>query len=268
MAQERQEQKTQEQKGQEEKISEFSELLRNSERIVFFGGAGVSTASGIPDFRSPSGLYRKMREEGKPWANYDPEELLSHDFFMEHTDWFYEYYREAILHPEARPNVCHQTLAEWEEEGRLLGVITQNIDGLHQLAGSHRVTELHGTVHRNFCMDCHRAYSLDDILGSTGVPHCRCGGVIKPAVTLYQEALPDGAMEEAIRLLGRADLLLIAGTSLAVYPAAGLIHYFGGETSVLINLGETPYDHKATLHVEADLAQVFAQVRTVFREEA
>lgn len=242
---------------------EFRRLLAGSQKIVFFGGAGVSTASGIPDFRSPSGLY-SQRQEGRPWAKYQPETLLSHSFFMRHTDWFYDYYRQSILHPEAKPNVCHLALARWEEAGKLLGVITQNIDGLHQAAGSKKVCELHGTVLKNHCMDCGKAYGVEAVLDSEGIPKCSCGGTIKPDVTLYEESLPAGSIEQAVSWLSKADLLIVAGTSLAVYPAAGLIHYYGGEETVLVNLSRTPMDGLATLCLHEDLADVFAEAEDVF----
>ncbi len=245
-------------------LNEFIERLKSSNNIVFFGGAGVSTASGIPDFRSPSGLYQALAAEDRPWADYPPEELLSHDFFIEHPEWFYRYYREAILHPEAQPNSCHLALAEWEQVGRLAGVITQNIDGLHQAAGSRQVVELHGTVWQNYCMACGKRYTLDEILPKANVPRCNCGGTIRPAVTLYQEALPAGSTEVAVKLLREADLLIVAGTSLAVYPAAGLVNYFGGEHIVVINLSPTALDSRASLHLNRDLDEVFSQVRDVF----
>lgn len=253
-------------KQYDQAIKTFREWLKDSSRVVFFGGAGVSTASGIPDFRSPSGLYRKGREEGKPWARYQPERLLSHSFFEDHTDWFYDYYRSNILHPEAQPNVCHLALAEWEAAGKMLGVITQNIDGLHQAAGSKRVCELHGTVLLNHCQACHKAYQADAVWHSEGIPRCSCGGVIKPDVTLYEESLPPGAIEQAVAWLSQADLLIVAGTSLAVYPAAGLIRYYCGEKTVLVNLGKTPMDRMADLFIQEDLAKVFAEVRDVYTE--
>lgn len=254
-------------KQYDEKIKTFRDWLKDSSRIVFFGGAGVSTASGIPDFRSPSGLYSKGHEAGKPWARFRPETLLSHSFFERHTEWFFDYYRSSILHPEAKPNVCHKALAEWEEQGKMLGVITQNIDGLHQAAGSKKVCELHGTVLMNHCENCHKAYKVDAVLESEGIPRCECGGVIKPDVTLYEESLPAGSIEQAVAWLSQADLLIVAGTSLAVYPAAGLIRYFCGNRTVLVNLGKTPMDRVADLFIQEDLAKVFADVRDVYTEE-
>ena len=252
----------------DEKIKTFRDWLKESEKVVFCGGAGVSTASGMPDFRSPEGLYSAGREKGKPWARYQPERLLSHSFFVDHTDWFFDYYRTSILHPEAEPNVCHQALADWEEQGRMLGVITQNIDGLHQAAGSRKVCELHGTVLQNHCQKCHKPYKVDAVLECEGIPYCECGGVIKPDVTLYEESLPAGSIEQAVAWLSQADLLIVAGTSLAVYPAAGLIRYFGGDRTVLVNLGSTPLDRLADLFIREDLAKVFADVRDVYAEEA
>ena len=255
------------QQKEDPQIAELRSLLKTHNRIVFFGGAGVSTASGIPDFRSPAGLYGQFSSAGEPWAAFDPEELLSRDFFEQHTDWFFDYYCRAILHPEAVPNVCHLALAEWEASGRLAGVITQNIDGLHQMAGSRKVCELHGSVWRNFCVRCGQAYELSYVLEAGGVPRCSCGGVVKPAVTLYQEALSGQSLEQAADWLRTADLLFVAGTSLVVYPAAGLLRYFGGDTVAVVNLGSTALDGQATIVLQRDLAEVFGQIRQVFRED-
>lgn len=247
----------------EKKIEAFKTLLENKKKIVFFGGAGVSTASGIPDFRSPSGLYSKGKNEGKPWSHYPPEALLSHSFFMEHTDWFYDYYKANVLYPDAKPSACHNVLAAWEAQDRLLSVITQNIDGLHQKAGSKLVNELHGTTLDNYCMRCGASYDLDAVLAQEGVPYCTkssCDGVIKPKVTLYEEQLPEGSIERAVQDIRQADLLIIAGTSLAVYPAAGLVNYFLGEDIVLINLGKTPMDGVASIHLPYDINQVFQDI--------
>lgn len=228
----------------------LSEILGRGERIVFFGGAGVSTESGIPDFRSGDGLYSRSGD-----TRYTPEEVLSHSFFVRHTAEFYAYYRSHLLHPHARPNPAHLALARLEEQGRLTAVITQNIDGLHQAAGSRTVLELHGSVHRNSCLRCGAPAGLDAILATDGVPTCACGGVIKPDVVLYEEPLDAAVMEAAIEHLARADTLVVGGTSLVVYPAAGLVHYFGGHELVLINAEPTALDHRATLVVHAPIGE-------------
>jgi NAD-dependent deacetylase len=226
------------------------ETIEKSQRIVFFGGAGVSTESGIPDFRSGGGLY--SRDSG---SSYAPEEVLSHSFFVRHTEDFYDYYRSHLLYPDARPNPAHLALARLEAAGKLTAVITQNIDGLHQAAGSKTVLELHGSVHRNSCMRCGRGYDLAAITGSTAVPHCECGGVIKPDVVLYEEALDEDVMGAAVDHLAAADTLIVGGTSLVVYPAAGLVHAFGGDQLVLINKEATGMDHLATLVMHAAIGQ-------------
>jgi NAD-dependent deacetylase len=221
---------------------DLSGIVENSNRIVFFGGAGVSTESGVPDFRSTGGLY--SRASG---TSYAPEEVLSHSFFVNHTAEFYDYYRGHLLYPDAKPNPAHLALARLEQAGKLTAVITQNIDGLHQAAGSHTVLELHGSVHRNSCLRCGRRYGLDTILAAEGVPTCECGGVIKPDVVLYEEALDEAMMTAAVEQLEAADTLIVGGTSLVVYPAAGLVRAFHGEELVLINKEPTGYDHLATL---------------------
>ena len=222
--------------------SELSGIVENSNRIVFFGGAGVSTESGVPDFRSSGGLY--SRDTG---TSYAPEEVLSHSFFVNHTAEFYDYYRGHLLYPDAKPNPAHLALARLEQAGKLTAVITQNIDGLHQAAGSRTVLELHGSVHRNSCLRCGRRYGLDAILAGDGVTTCECGGVIKPDVVLYEEALDGALMTAAVEQLEAADTLIVGGTSLVVYPAAGLVRAFRGEQLVLINKQPTDYDHLATL---------------------
>jgi len=229
--------------------------VAESGNIVFFGGAGTSTDSGIPDFRSADGLYS---ETG---TKVPPEVILSHDFFMERTAEFYEYYRAKLLYPDARPNAGHLALVKLEREGRLKAVITQNIDGLHQMAGSGRVLELHGSVHRNFCMKCGAFYGLETILSSPQpVPTCTaCGGVIKPDVVLYQEPLDHRVLEESLALIEAAEVLIVAGTSLTVHPAAGLIRYYRGNKLILINKGSTPYDRYAN----AVIADRFAGVMPV-----
>jgi NAD-dependent deacetylase len=226
------------------------EILESSHRIVFFGGAGVSTESGIPDFRSGGGLY--SRDTG---LNHPPEEVLSHSFFVGHTAEFFDYYRSHLLYPDARPNPAHLALARLEDAGKLAAVITQNIDGLHQAAGSRTVLELHGSVHRNSCLRCGAGHGLEAITGSTGVPRCACGGVIKPDVVLYEEALDQGVMDAAIEHLEAADTLIVGGTSLVVYPAAGLVHAFGGDRLVLINKEQTGMDHLATLVLHAAIGE-------------
>ena len=232
------------------------EIIDNSDNIVFFGGAGVSTESNIPDFRSESGLYNAQQKYGR-----SPEEMLSHSFFVCYTDTFFDYYKNNLIYRDAQPNKAHRALARLEEEGKLKAVITQNIDGLHQKAGSRNVFELHGSVLRNYCMDCGEFYDLDYIMDETncegGIPKCKkCGGTVKPDVVLYEEALDDDCMMGAIRAIQQADTLIIGGTSLVVYPAAGLIRYFGGNKLVLINKQATPYDSKADLVINDSIGKV------------
>ena len=232
------------------------EIIDNSDNIVFFGGAGVSTESNIPDFRSESGLYNAQQKYGR-----SPEEMLSHSFFVRYTDTFFDYYKNNLIYRDAQPNKAHRALARLEEEGKLKAVITQNIDGLHQKAGSRNVFELHGSVLRNYCMDCGEFYDLDYIMDEAncdgGIPKCKkCGGTVKPDVVLYEEALDDDCMMGAIRAIQQADTLIIGGTSLVVYPAAGLIRYFGGNKLVLINKQATPYDSKADLVINDSIGKV------------
>ena len=218
-------------------------IVGSAERIVFFGGAGVSTESGIPDFRSADGLY-----SAKSGVTHPPEQVLSHSFFVDHPDEFFAYYKVHLLHPEARPNPAHVGLARLEERGKLTAVITQNIDGLHQAAGSKAVLELHGSVHRNYCLGCGRRYDLAFVVGAPGVPLCEdCGGVVRPDVVLYEEPLDETVLNRAARELAAADTLIVGGTSLAVYPAAGLLGLFHGTKLVLINRDPTPADRLATL---------------------
>ena len=219
---------------------QLQNVIDNSKRIVFFGGAGVSTESGIPDFRSVDGLYNQKYD-------YPPEQILSHTFFMHNTEEFYRFYRDKMLCLDKKPNTAHLKLAELERAGKLTAVVTQNIDGLHQAAGSKKVYELHGSVLRNYCMKCGKFYSAEQIKNSTGVPKCECGGVIKPDVVLYEEGLDDSTVTEALRAIQTADTLIIGGTSLTVYPAAGFISYFKGDNIVLINRDETPFDGNADL---------------------
>lgn len=227
--------------------------IKQAQRIVFFGGAGVSTESNIPDFRSEDGLYHLSYQ-------YPPETILSHTFFMRQTEEFFRFYRDKMLYLDARPNAAHKALAKWEREGKLQGVITQNIDGLHQKAGSKTVIELHGSVLRNYCMRCGKFYSAEDILHSEGVPRCSCGGIIKPDVVLYEEALDQKNLEMAVQMIQSADVLIVGGTSLAVYPAAGLIDYYRGHRLVLINKAPTPYDRKADLLIAGKIGEVLKGV--------
>lgn len=207
---------------EEEKLYE---IIKNSKRIVFFGGAGVSVASGIPDFRGANGLYNKVHEE-----------IISHHYFLENTKEFYEFYKDNLVFKNAKPNPCHEALAILEEKGYLKAIITQNIDGLHQIAGSKNVIELHGSIHRNYCMKCHKFYALEDITFDS-IPRCSCGGIIKPDVVLYEEALNDDVIEKAIYEISNADTLIVAGTSLVVYPAASFVKFFRGRNLIVINLG-------------------------------
>lgn len=239
----------------QEKIKRLSEILRESNNVVFFGGAGVSTASNIPDFRSSTGLYsRKLNR------NFTPEQAVSLTFFMRYTEEFFEFYKANLVYPEAKPNPCHIALAKLEEMGKLKAVVTQNIDGLHQAAGSRKVYELHGSVLRNFCTGCHAFYDAQYILTSEGVPKCRkCGNVIKPDVVLYEEGLDQETVSGAIDAIAKADTLIIGGTSLVVYPAAGLINYFRGKHLVLINKTATPADAQADLVINEDIAMVMEE---------
>lgn len=235
------------------------QIIDDARRIVFFGGAGVSTESNIPDFRSVFGLYRK-KDASLPeaLARYAPEEILHKNFFVRHTDMFYQYYFARMIYPDAKPNAAHQALAAWEQAECLKAVVTQNIDGLHQQAGSQCVVELHGSVHRNICTGCGMVFPLAYLLKTQpDIPYCTaCGALIKPDVVLYGESLPDYAVHNAIQYISEADTLIVGGTSLSVYPAAGLIQYFGGRSLVLINHDETPYDHKAHLVIRDNIGEV------------
>lgn len=242
---------------------ELKKIIDNSKRIVFFGGAGVSTESNIPDFRSETGLYNAQREYG-----YSPEQMLSHSFFVQKTEVFYDYYKNNLIYRDAMPNRAHLALAKLEEEGRLIGVVTQNIDGLHQKAGSKKVFELHGSVARNFCTKCGKAFDLDYILDEShcriGVPHCdACGGLVKPDVVLYEEPLDSDVIEGAIDAIQRADTLIIGGTSLAVYPAASFIHYFRGDKVVLINKSRTVNPVRVDLEINEPIGQVLGDAAGV-----
>lgn len=232
-------------------MATLKELVERSERIVFFGGAGVSTESGIPDFRSKDGLYNQK-------YSVPPETMLSDTYFYSHTEDFFRFYRDKMLPLDAKPNAAHKKLAEWEKEGKLLAVVTQNIDGLHQKAGSHRVYELHGSIWRNHCLSCGKSYSAEYIKESTGVPRCTCGGIIKPDVVLYGEQLDEKTVTGAIRAIANADLLIVAGTSLSVYPAASFLEYFEGEHLVLINRDPTPLDGVAEICLHEKVGEVFS----------
>lgn len=231
----------------------LQQIFDESERIVFFGGAGVSTESGIPDFRSKDGLYNQTYD-------YPPETILSHTFFMNKTEEFYRFYRDKMLIDGIAPNIAHIKLAEAEEKGKLTGVITQNIDGLHQKAGSKRVYELHGSVHRNYCTRCGKFYGAEYIKSSIPLPVCECGGIVKPDVVLYEEGLDDDTVNGAINAIRSADAMIVAGTSLNVYPAAGLLNYFQGKYIVLINRDETPFDSKADLVIHDSIGKVLKEI--------
>lgn len=230
---------------------QLAEWINECDNIVFFGGAGVSTESKIPDFRSVDGLYNQEYD-------YPPETILSHTFFMRSQEEFFRFYRNKMLFPDAEPNPAHKALARLEQQGKLKAVITQNIDGLHQKAGSREVLELHGSVLRNYCMDCHRPYSLGDIMKQDGIPKCECDGVIKPDVVLYEEGLDTHTLEKAVSYIRNADMLIVGGTSLAVYPAAGLIDYYRGNRLVLINKDKTSRDGQADLILYDPIGEVLA----------
>ena len=234
----------------------LKQWLSESENIVFFGGAGVSTESKIPDFRSTDGLYNQQYA-------YPPETILSHNFYMGSTEAFSRFYRNKMLFPDAEPNRAHKALAKLEQEGRLRAVITQNIDGLHQKAGSREVLELHGSVLRNYCTKCGKFYGLEAVLESEGVPRCTCGGVIKPDVVLYEEGLDQHTLQKAVYYISNADVLIIGGTSLTVYPAAGLIDYYGGKKLVLINKSVTPMDSRADLVISGPIGEILGDAAGV-----
>ena len=236
-----------------ENLEKLKTWVQESKRIVFFGGAGVSTESGIPDFRSVDGLYNQK-------FDYPPETIISHSFFLKNPEYFFRFYREKMLPLGFFPNITHKKLAQWEEAGKLTAVITQNIDGLHQKAGSRRVLELHGSVLRNYCMKCHKSYSAEYVKNSQGICRCDCGGIIKPDVVLYEESLDSQVLEKSIYAIAQCDLLIVGGTSLTVYPAAGLLRYYPGHRLVLINRDETPYDNQADLVLHESLGKVFEQL--------
>ncbi len=232
-------------------VQNLRRILAASRRAVFFGGAGVSTESGIPDFRSQDGLYRQKYK-------YPPERILSHSFFMEHTEEFYEFYREKMLCLNAEPNAAHKKLAQWEKEGRLAAVVTQNIDGLHQKAGSKNVFELHGSIWRNRCMRCGMPYPVQRIAKGGGVPRCPCGGTVKPDVVLYEEPLDQAVLDGAVRAISAADTLIIGGTSLNVYPAAGLVEFFRGGNVVVVNRGAPAKDMRGVYFIDAKIGELFS----------
>lgn len=237
----------------EEKIQQLKKLVDKSNNIVFFGGAGVSTESGIPDFRGQDGLYNQKYD-------FPPEEILSHTFFIDNTEKFYKFYRDKMNSLKYQPNIAHIKLAELEKQGKLKAVVTQNIDGLHQKAGSKNVLELHGSVLRNYCMKCHKFYTAEYIFNTDGVPKCSCGGIIKPDVVLYEEGLNEEILQNSIGAISKADLLIVGGTSLTVQPACGLINFFNGKNLVLINRDATQYDYKADLVINESLGKVFEQI--------
>lgn len=233
---------------------EFVKIVEESSHIVFFGGAGVSTESGIPDFRSEAGIYKAWTEYGRP-----SEEIICRPFFDRKPEIFFDYYKENLLYPEAKPNEAHLTLARLERQGKVEAIITQNIDGLHQAAGSKNVIELHGSVLRNYCMDCGKAYGVDHVLKADGIPRCEaCGGIVKPDIVLYQEEVGGDALDQAVAAIEKAETLIVGGTSLVVYPAAGLVEHFHGKHLVLINKSQTQYDDQADLVVHDAIGQVFA----------
>lgn len=238
----------------QEEVRKLQEIIDDSRRIVFFGGAGVSTESGIPDFRSAEGIYHQHYK-------YAPEQVVSHSFFKAHPDVFYEFYKEKMMCLDAEPNAAHRKLAQLEEAGRLTAVITQNIDGLHQKAGSKKVYELHGSIHRNYCQKCGRFYDAAFVKEAPGIPRCECGGIIKPDVVLYEESLDSMTIEKSIRAIAEADTLIIGGTSLVVYPAAGFIDYFRGRHLVVINKSATAREVGAQLSISAPIGEILGQIK-------
>lgn len=237
----------------EKETEQLQKIIDDSSRIVFFGGAEVSTESNIPDFRSADGIYHQKYK-------YSPEQVVSHSFFMQHTEAFYEFYREKMMILDAKPNPAHRKLAELEQAGKLTAVVTQNIDGLHQAAGSRNIYELHGSIHRNYCMDCGRSYSAEYVKNAEGIPRCECGGTIKPDVVLYEEGLDSSTIQGAVRAIAEADTLIIGGTSLVVYPAAGFIDYFRGKHLVVINKSETGRAVRAELTISAPIGEILDRI--------
>ena len=235
-------------------MNEWLDWIKDSNNIVFFGGAGGSTESGIPDFRSVDGIYNQKYA-------YPPEEIISHSYFLAHPDKFYEFYKDRMIYPDAKPNTTHLVLAKMEEMGKLKAVVTQNIDGLHQLAGSKVVYELHGSILRNYCMKCHTFYPLEKVIESEGIPHCdKCGGIIKPDVVLYEEGLDEDIIMNSVRAISEADVLIVGGTSLVVQPAASLIRYYRGNKLILVNKSNTPYDRDANVVLHESLGKVFGEI--------
>lgn len=234
-------------------IEKLQKWIDESNNIVFFGGAGVSTESGIPDFRSVDGLYNQQYK-------YPPETIISHSFFIQNTQEFYDFYKKKMIFLDAKPNKAHLKLTELESKGKLKAVITQNIDGLHQLAGTKNVLELHGSIHRNYCQKCNKQYSAEEILNSKDVPKCECGGIIKPDVVLYEESLDNSILQSSIQYITDADMLIIGGTSLAVYPAAGLVNYYRKNKLVLINKSSTPYDNRADLLIHGSIGEILNKI--------
>ena len=234
-------------------IRRLAEVIKNSDNIVFFGGAGVSTESGIPDFRSADGIYNMKYK-------YPPEQIVSHSFFMSNTSEFYTFYREKMLHPDAMPNKAHYALVELEKQGKLKAIVTQNVDGLHHKAGSHNVFELHGSRSRYYCMNCGMKYSMDVVFEAEDIPTCECGGVIRPDVVLFEESLDDMVVAMSVDAIMHAEVLIVGGTSLNVYHAAGLLQYYGGDKLVLINKSETPYDNQASIVIRDAIGETLDQV--------
>ena len=239
--------------GEVEKLRQW---IEESDNIIFFGGAGVSTESGIPDFRSVDGLYHQQYD-------YPPETIISHSFYKRNPEEFFRFYKDRMIFRKAKPNMAHQILAKLEEQGKIRAIITQNIDGLHQAAGSKEVMELHGSVHRNYCSRCGKFYGLDEILAMKGVPQCECGGIIKPDVVLYEEGLDQGILQKSVSYIQKADMMIIGGTSLVVYPAAGLINYYSGNKLVIINKDVTPVDNQADLVVSGKIGEIFSQIADI-----
>lgn len=240
-------------KTMNDKINSLNEMIHKSSSIVFFGGAGVSTESGIPDFRSADGIYMMNYK-------YPPEEVVSRSFFEAHTKEFYEFYKKYFYYPDAKPNISHYRLAELEKAGRLKAIVTQNVDGFHTLAGSKNVYELHGSIHRNYCMKCHKSYGLDYVVKSESVPRCECGGIVKPDVVLFEESLDSDTISGAVGAISQADMLIVAGTSLQVYPAAGFINYFRGKYLVIINKDKTDMDDSFDLVFHEKLGDVMSRI--------
>lgn len=235
-------------------VNELNAIISSSKKAVFFGGAGVSTESGLPDFRSPDGIYMSKQK-------YPPETMLSHTFFIEHTEEFWDFYRNMLYCPDVKPNAAHFKLAELEKAGKLTAVVTQNIDGLHSAAGSKNVYELHGSALRNYCMKCGRFYTADEVMSVDGIPRCSCGGIIKPDVVLYEEALDDDIVSGALNAISNADTLIVAGTSLTVYPAAGFIRYFGGENLILINRDKTAMDSAFSHIIHGKVGEIMEKIK-------